>query len=339
LKLSRPAQHVCLAGLFATLEVLPLSLSSMKGKARATILNFSNLLRESLIELLKNDPLRMAGATAFFTTFALPPILAIIIQSLKLIFDPAEIRSQLFHSLESIIGREAVEQLIDVLLALRKLASNWCIIIGGFIFLLFVATTLFKVIKSSINQIWKVRPVHRLSFAETMASRLQSIVIILVAGVLFVIGLLGEGVQAFLGKYIFEISPGLSFYFSSALNYLISIIVVTLWFSILFRYLPDGRPEWKVSLAGGFLTAILFNIGKIILHWMLSYNNINTVYGTSAAIVLLLLFVFYTALILYYGAAFTKCLGIDADQPIKPLAHAMHYRIMEAEIETKKVSN
>src|SRR5918996_1675102 len=106
----------------------------------------AKLLRESLIELLKNDPLRMAGATAFFTTFALPPILVIIIQSLKLVLDPQEVRIQLFHSLENIIGQEAVEQLVDVLLALRKLASSWWIIIGGFIFLLFIATTLFKII-------------------------------------------------------------------------------------------------------------------------------------------------------------------------------------------------
>lgn len=307
----------------------------MKAKAKISVIHFAQLLRESLTELLKNDPLRMAGATAFFTTFALPPILVIIIQFLRLILDPKKVRSQLFQNLEAIVGREAVEQLIDVLMALRKMAENWWIIIGGFVFLLFVATTLFKIIKSSINQIWKIRPVYRPGFAKTMKSRLQSIAVILVAGLLFVIGLLAEAVQTFLGKYIFEISPILSFYFNSALNYITSIVIVTLWFAIVFRYLPDGRPEWKVVFAGGCLTAVLFNIGKVILHWLLTYSNINTVYGTSASIVLLLLFVFYSALILYYGAAFTKCWGINTGQPIKPLPHAMHYRLMEAEIENK----
>jgi membrane protein len=307
----------------------------MKAKAKTSVIHFAELLRESLAELLKNDPLRMAGATAFFTTFALPPILVIIIQFLRLVLDPKKVRSQLFQSLENIVGREAVEQLIDILMALRKMAENWWIIIGGFIFLLFVATTLFKIIKSSINQVWKIRPVRRPGFAKTMKSRLQSIAVILVAGLLFVIGLLAEGVQAFLGKYIFEISPLLSFYFNSALNYITSIVIVTLWFTIVFRYLPDGRPEWKVVFAGGCLTAVLFNIGKVILRWLLTYSNINTVYGTSASIVLLLLFVFYSALILYYGAAFTKCWGINTGHPIKPLPHAMHYRLMEAEVENK----
>jgi membrane protein len=310
----------------------------MIGKAKTAIFVFCKLLRESLLELLKNDPLRMAGATAFFTTFALPPILVIIIQSLKLILDPKKVRSQLFQSLESLVGREAVEQLVEVLKALRKLADSWWIIIGGFIFLLFVATTLFKVIKSSINQIWKIRPVQRPGLARTVSSRLQSIAVILIAGLLFMIGLLAEGFQAFIGKYIFEISPLLSAYFNSALNYLISIIIVTLWFAIMFRYLPDGRPEWKVALGGAFLTAVLFNIGKIVLHWLLSYSNINNLYGTSTSIVLLLLFVFYSALILYYGSAFTKVWGIYKDAPIRPLPHAMHYKLTESEIQMKKTT-
>lgn len=301
-------------------------------KTKAFLIHFSKLLRESLVELLKNDPLRMAGATAFFTTFALPPILVIIIQSLKLILDPHQVRTRLFESLSRIVGREAVEQLVDVLRAIRKLADSWWIVVGGFIFLLFVATTLFKIIKSSINQVWKIRPVQRSGFVRTVSSRLQSVAVILVAGLLFMIGILAEGLQAFIGKYIFEVSPVLSLYFNSALNYIISIIIVTLWFAIVFRYLPDGRPGWKTAFTGGFLTAILFTIGKIILHWMLTYSNINTLYGTSAAIVLLLLFVFYSALILYYGAAFTKIWAISKGCPIKPLPHAMHYRIMEAEV-------
>lgn len=297
------------------------------------MLSFLKMLKDSLIELLANDPLRMAGATAFFTTFALPPILVIIIQSLKLILDPEQVRPQLFRSLSNILGHEAVNQLIDVLRALRRLAHTGWIITGGFIFLLFVATTLFKVIKSSINQIWKIRPVHRVGVVKTLKSRLQAIAVILIAGLLFVIGLLADGAQAFVGKYIFEVSPGLSFYFSSALNYVTSVVIVTLWFTVLFRYLPDGRPDWKVAFAGGFLTGILFNIGKIVLHWLLTYSNINTLYGTSASIVLLLLFVFYTALILYYGASFTKLWSTYHDYPIKPLPHAMHYQIIEADVD------
>src|SRR5215218_10795992 len=89
------------------------------------------LFKEAGKELGRNDPLRMAGATAFFTTFALPPILVILIQSLKLFLDPRKIRMELFKSLSDIVGPEAVRQMVDVLRSLRKLAQNWYITIGG----------------------------------------------------------------------------------------------------------------------------------------------------------------------------------------------------------------
>lgn len=302
-------------------------------KIKAAAVDFIKLLRDALSELLKNDPLRMAGATAFFTTFALPPILVILIQSLKLILDPAKIRSQLFESLSGIVGPEAVEQLKDVLDSLRELAQNRWVLIGGFIFLLFVATTLFRVIKSSINQIWKIKPVKKPGLFKTLRARLKSIAVILIAGILFVIGLIAEGIRAFIGDYIFEVSPLLSFYFNSVLSYVISIGVVTIWFAIVFRFLPDGRPKWKTAFAGALLTAFLFTLGKIILHWLLSYSNINTVYGTSTSIVLLLLFVFYSSLILYYGAAFTKIWGLKKGHPVQPLPYAIRYRLIEASVE------
>ena len=156
---------------------------------------------------------------------------------------------------------------------------------------------------------------------------------ILIAGLLFMIGIMAETAQAFIGNYIFEFSPLLSAYFNTALNYIISVFIVTLWFAILFRFLPDGRPDWHIALAGGFVTAILFNAGKLLLRLLLSYSNINTVYGTSAAIVLLLLFVFYSSLILYYGAAFTKIWALFKGHPIQPLHHAVSYKVVETEVD------
>jgi membrane protein len=291
------------------------------------------IIKDSMNELLKNDPLRMAGATAFFTTFALPPILVILIQVLKPLLDPGRTRTELFKHLEGIIGAESVRQLVDVLQALREMAQNWWITAFGFLFLVFVATTLFKVIRNSMNQVWKMRAVKKRGIYKGLGARAKSMAIIVVAAVLFVFGILAEGVQAIIGHYVFEFSPLLSFYLNSVLSFFISILVVTLWFAIVFRYLPDGRPDWDVAFAGAFFTALLFSIGKLILHWLLTYSNINTLYGTSASVVLLLLFVFYSALILYYGAAFTKLWGIHKGKPILPLPGVMHYKVIEAEIE------
>lgn len=300
--------------------------------SKHTIRHFPVIMRDSLRELLRNDPLRMAGATAFFTTFALPPILLILIQVLSLVFNRRTISRQLFQHLSTMLGRDTVRQVYQILGALRKMGQNWWITIGGFIFLLFVATTLFKVIISSVNQIWNIKMIDNRGFLLTMKNRLHAVVVILIAGLLFALSMLAEGMQAVLGKYLNELSPFAAVYFKSALSYIVSVIIVTTWFSVMFRYLPDGRPMWRVAIAGALMTSILFNIGKLILHWLLSRSNITTVYGASGSLVLLLLFVFYCSLILYFGSAFTKIWGIWIGRPIKPLPNAMHYHLAEVEI-------
>ncbi|HYH14544.1 MAG TPA: YihY/virulence factor BrkB family protein [Flavisolibacter sp.] len=301
----------------------------IKAKAQYVIRLVFRLLKDTFKELSKNDPLRMAGATAFFTTFALPPILVILIQAFKLVVGPMQIRSRLFETLAGIVGNEAVAQIRSILLAFRSLAHNWFAVIGGFIFLLFVATTLFKIIKGSINQIWKIRILEKQRIGSKLKERFQAVMVILFAGILFVFGLLVEGSQAFLGNYLKDLVPSLAFYFNNVVRNLFSVLVVTLWFAIMFRYLPDGRPQWKVAFTGAFLTSLLFNGGKVLLRFLLSYNNLNNIYGASTSIVLLLLFVFYASLILYFGATFTKIWSIHKKLPIKPHRHAVNYRIAE----------
>ena len=178
-----------------------------------------------MAELLKNDPLRMAGATAFFTTFALPPILVILIQVLKLVLDPVRVRDELFRTLSGIVGPEAISPLTNVLERIRDMALNWWITIGGFIFLVFVATTLFKVIRNSLNQVWKVRQIQKSGFYKSLAKRAKAVAVILVAGILFLVGIMAEGLRALIGHYIFEFSPILSGYMNSAMGYIISILI------------------------------------------------------------------------------------------------------------------
>lgn len=311
----------------------------MNGQKKYNALwRLARLLRQSGAELTQNDPLRMAGATAFFTTFALPPILIIIIQVLGLVFNPRHISQRLFSTLSGIVAPESVQQIINILLAFRQMAQNWVVTAGGFVFLLFVATTLFKVIKSSINQIWKIKVFQKRGVWKSLQSRAKSVAVIVVAGLLFVTGLMAEAAQAYLGRYILQVSPLLLFYYNSIGNFLLSIIIVTLWFTIVFRYLPDGRPAWKVALVGALVTSILFNLGKLVLRWLLTYSNLNTVYGASGSIVLLLLFVFYASLILYFGATFTKVWALQQGMPIPPRPYAKHYLLAETDYEKEEIA-
>jgi uncharacterized BrkB/YihY/UPF0761 family membrane protein len=147
--------------------------------------------QKAFVLLRKNDPLRMAGATAFFTSFSLPFILIILIQLFGLVLNPGKLSDHLFRSLSYILGHPGVRQIRDTLQGFQRLATNAYIAVGGFIFLLFVVTTLFKVIKDSINQLWEVQ-ITEGRLADTLLPRLRAILLILLAGLLFLLDVAGE---------------------------------------------------------------------------------------------------------------------------------------------------
>jgi membrane protein len=286
-------------------------------------------MRQSFSELKRNDPLRLAGATAFFSTFALPPILIILIQLFGLFLNRNELSSQLISRLANLLGKTSAMQVQQVLAHFDSRSQNLFALSLGFLFLTFVATTLFSVIKNSLDQIWKIRVKAHPGLWFYLKLRGRSLIIILLAGFLFLILLFIESMQALLGEYIAYLGPRAGNFLNGAVNELIFIATVTIWFSIIFRFLTDGRPEWKAALAGGFFTAILFSFGKVILKSLLSLSNISNIYGASGSIVLILLFVFYSSLIFYYGGCFIKAMSDDLNLPIRPVKEAFRYQVQE----------
>ncbi|HMK03396.1 MAG TPA: YihY/virulence factor BrkB family protein [Ferruginibacter sp.] len=289
------------------------------------IKNFGDALVKAYKVLVKNDPLRLAGATAFFTTFALPPILLLLIQLLSLVFNRGAVSIQLFRELGNIVGEGSVDQVVEILKGFRGLASNMPLAIAGVFFMLFVATTLFKVIQSSLNQVWRIQKSGNKKFKMAMLTRLKSTLVIVFTGLLFMASIALESLKVVFGNYLDNIFPVAGFYLNGTIALLVSIIIVWTWFSVLFRYLPDGEPEWRVALSGGLLTSFLYNAGVVVLKWLLLHSNIGAVYGASASIVFLLLFLFYSSLIFYFGAAFTKVWGEHLGKPIQPVRNAESY--------------
>lgn len=277
----------------------------------------------------KNDPLRLAGATAFFTNFALPPILLILIRLFGFFIDRKELARRIFERLANILDDGSTLQIRQTLRNIRGIDQHWYATLLSFIFFIFVATTLFNVIKNSMDQIWSIGIKEQSGFMFNMKLRGRSMVIILLAGILFFVGLLTDSVQGFISTYVNTASPTFGKAFLSILNQLLFIAIVTTWFSVLFRFLTNGRPTWRAAIHGGLLTGILFTVGKYILRIMLPLSGIGNIYGTSGSIVLIMLFVFYSSFIFYFGACYVKVLSDDNETPIRPIKGAFHYEIKE----------
>lgn len=271
--------------------------------------------------------MRMAGATAFFTTFALPPIFIILFQLFSLFLSKKLVATEMLQILTDTLGKGSALQIRQTTRGFGTLASNWLIAAAGFVFLIFVATTLFAVIKNSLNEIWQIKVKDSPGLLFKLKQRVRSMGIILIAGLLFLAAAFLDSFEAMAGNSLAIIFPTGGRFFKGMLNELVAVIAFITWFIILFRYLADGRPSWRVAIAGGCLTGILFSAGKTLLSYLMRNSNISTVYGASGSIVLILLFVFYCSFILYFGASFIKIYAEEIAQPLRLVNKAFRYQL------------
>lgn len=288
------------------------------------------LLKDAFREFRKNDPLRFGSSTAFFTTFALPPILILLINFLGILYNADLIGTKLIEKLETIFGNKGALQLQTILKNIQDINTSWYVAMLGLLFLIFVATTLFIVVQSSLNQLWGIRTKKITNnFRHMLQTRTISLGIIIATAILFMISLVADSMLAYIGDSLRDLLPGPRVALIRLGNALASLVIVTIWFAITFKFLPDIRIKWRPVWVGAIFTAILFTIGKFILGRLLIISNLGPIYGSSASILLIMLFVFYASMILFYGAAFTKVYANYAAFRYRPHWYAIRYRIKQ----------
>lgn len=295
------------------------------------ILRFWTLLKESFKDLNANDPLRLSSSTAFFATFSIIPIIVLLLNLFSTIFSEQLLTGEVFNALSQMLGQETTDHLSTILENVQEMQQGKLVTLGIIIFLMFVATTLFIVVQSSFNQIWQVKPRDDVSYKFILKNRGISLLIILVTGILFLVTLLLDVFIAFLGENILSLVPSVDQWLIQLLNIALSLGIFTLWFASMYKFLPDVLLRWKTVWAGSFLTAILFLIGQYILGRVLVSGNIDTIYGASGSLVLLLLFIFYSSFILYYGASFVKNYADYNGNKIETTKFAVRYEINKLE--------
>jgi membrane protein len=285
---------------------------------------FFSINRDSFSLLRRTEPLVLSSSTAFFTTFSLSPILILLVSLFGLYFTSDRISNQVFGKLGSTIGYETAREIESIVNNFMEYETTGWLTIAGIIFFLFIATTLLAIIKQNIHKLWRIRrnrPMIRHKFRE----RMVLICIILITGALFLISLLIDSSLAISLDYLQTILPHAGIVFIKVVNFIFSLIVITLWFTIIFKILPDAKVEWDVAFTGAFLTAILFTGGKFLLGKVLVHARIASIFGASASFALLLLFIFYSSFILYYGAAFTHEYAEYVEKHICAGRHASEY--------------
>ncbi len=260
---------------------------------------------------IRKNPLQMSGATAFFATFALPCILLILVQSIGLFYNRNNLQQGIFAQLDDVLGNGGSDKVQKIFSGFQKAEYNWFIAGAGFIFMLFVVTTLFNVVRNSVNELWNIKVKPDAGAAFYFKLRIKSLIVIFFAGIILTVQLMASALHGLLKNYINELWGGHYTILNRIISQVIFMIIATGWFTVLFKYLANAHPNWKTAITGGIFTGILFTIGKIVIGLLLSVTVLEKIFGAAGSFVLILLFVFYSSFIFYYGAAFTKAWNDD----------------------------
>jgi membrane protein len=276
------------------------------------------LLKNTFLEFNDDNAIKLSAALSYYTIFALPPLLIIIITICGFFFGEEAVTGELYGQINRLVGNDAAMQIQEAIKNVRLSDSNVFVTIFGVVMLLIGASGVFAEIQSSINFIWGLRAKPNKGLRKFIQNRLMSFSMIVSVGFLLLVSLMLNATLDVLNARLKLYFPESTVYFFYAINIIIVFSSITLLFAIIFRTLPDGIIKWKDAFIGASCTAILFMVGKFAIGLYLGNSTIASVYGAAGSIVIILVWVYYSAIILYFGAEFTKVYAMSYGGKIAP---------------------
>jgi len=287
-------------------------------KIRTTFKKTGYLLKETFSEFINDNAMKLSAALSYYTIFSLPPLLIIIISLCGFFFGAEAVRGEIFGQINGLVGNAAALQIQETIKNVKLSTSNTFFTTIGVIILLVGASGVFSEIQGSINYIWGINAKPKRGLIKFLINRLTSFSMIGSVGFLLLVGLIVNALMDGLNKGLAAYFPQDAIYLFYALNLLIIFIIITLLFTIIFKTLPDGKVVLKDCIIGASFTAFLFMIGKFAIGYYIGRFNFGSIYGAAGSIILILVWIYYSAIILYFGAEFTKVYAYTHGQKIIP---------------------
>ncbi|HEY3401814.1 MAG TPA: YihY/virulence factor BrkB family protein [Ohtaekwangia sp.] len=282
------------------------------------MLLFWKILKRAATEFISDNGVKLSASLSYYTIFSIGPFLITIISLAGIFYGKEAVQGKIFSEINNVVGNVAAKQIQEIIQNIEKSQLSTSGAVIGIIVLLIGATGVFTEIQDSINYIWSIRAKPKKGWLRILINRLISFSLIISIGFLLLVSLTINALVELLHDQLMVNFPDVTVYVFQGANYLVLLAVITGLFTIIFRVLPDARISWKDAVIGSLFTAVLFLIGKFLIGLYLAQSNIGITYGAAASIVLILLWVYYTSIILYFGAEFTKVLALTKGSGIQP---------------------
>lgn len=280
------------------------------------------LFYQTWIEWNEDNVPRLGAALAFYSALSIAPLLVISLRVAAYFFGDDAARGEIEHQMESMIGDQGAEAIQAMLQNANHSENGTFATVFSVVMLLFGASGVFGELQSSLNTIWEVQPKSGRGIWDYVRDRFLSVAMVMGVAFLFVVSLVVSAMLSFVSTYVLKF-PGEMMLLSNLMNVVVSLAVFTGIFAALFKILPDVVIGWRDVWYGALMTAILFTLGKAGIGLYLGQSSMASSYGVAGSLVVLLVWVYYSAQIVFFGAEFTQVYANRYGKKIVPTDNAV----------------
>ncbi|MGZ3833843.1 MAG: YihY/virulence factor BrkB family protein [Mucilaginibacter sp.] len=308
----------------------------MKVLTKGFIKQIRNIIVATFTGFVNDNGLKLSAALAYYTVFSVAPLLILIFSIISLLLGHNAVNNTLYPEIKAYVGAAAAAQIQDAIKHLQFSGKTGIALITGIAVLLIGASSMFVEIQESINIIWKVKAKPKSGWLKLIQNRFLSFSLIISLGFLLLVSLIVNIAISALNEKLVHFLPGVTVLVLSGVNMGITLFVIAVLFAIIFKVLPDVKIQWSEVRIGAIFTAILFMIGQYLIAQYIHYTAMGSAYGAAGAIIIILVWIYYSSAILYIGAEFTHVYAAVVGRHILPADDAVHVRQTEFKKLVKK---
>lgn len=291
-------------------------------RAGAVAKRFRSTALQAGREFLHSDPTNQAAAIAYYTIFSLPAVMIIVVMVAAPLYDEASVRHALLAQASRLIGPATAMSLEEVLKDAHMTGTRLVSKILGIAALLISAGSVFLSLQATLNRIWKVKARPGRAIIRHLGTRLLSLALVASFGFLMLVSLVLDAVLVAIGERLAVWLSGSTVLLIAVVEVLLSFCVIASIFALIYKVLPDARIRWRDVWGGAVLTALLFSFGKFLIGLYINYAGVGDTYGAAGAVVIVLAWVYYSTVIVIYGAHFTHVQARDHGHGVIPSSRA-----------------
>lgn len=292
------------------------------------------VLKQSVVSFIAGDSFTHASSIAFYTIFSLPAILLISLSVGSTLFERADVQRELISQVGTLIGQNSAKEVESIVLNAGNKSDNFFARIVGIGTLIVSATTVFLSLQISINQIWKIKPKPKKGFIKFIVNRLLSLAMVISMGFVLMVSLVIDTVLVMFQERLSGNLGGITLTIVTGLNIFVSLLFIAVLFGLMFKMLPDAKIKWRDVWVGSLVTTGLFTGGKYLIGFYLGNSSFNSAYGAAGSLVIILVWVYYSALIFLFGAELTYVYTKEMGSGIEPYENAVRVETIELEKKT-----